>query len=468
MKWMCLFFILTVFAVPIPLIAQEQTQHTTALDSSNLIEVSNIFITGNKKTKNYIIERELTFKQGQIMVLTELEKRMEESTNNLKSAALFVETNVFVSERHQDKLTVTVAVRERWYFFPLPYFKLIDRNFNEWWVEHNRSLERVNYGLKLLYYNASGRRDNLAVNVISGYSPQIMLRYDQPYADKKLQHGFGVNLLYAKQKEIAYTTVANKLVSYKGNDFLKETFRFDLNYYYRPAIKSLHNFRISYVNENLSDTLSVLNPNFSNGVSRLFFPEISYRFNYVDVDYKPYPNKGWLAELQLLKRGLNSEMNLWQFTGKAAYTMPIFYKSYLHLQAAGILNLPFDQPYYNTQLFGKEYYLRGQEYFVVDGYAGLIGRATARKEVLSFVINNPIKIRSLEKIPFRFMLKAYGDLGYAFSENNYNNSMLNNTLLKTWGAGVDIITLYDIVLRIEYSFNQFKNQGLFLHSKDDF
>lgn len=467
MRWMCLFLMLAGFTEPFCLYAQEN-QNPSPFSESNLVEVAAINITGNKKTKNYIIGRELTFQQGQTLLLSELEKRMEESANNLKSAALFVETKVFISERTEDKVTVTVAVRERWYFFPLPYFKLVDRNFNEWWVEHNRSLERVNYGLKLLYYNASGRRDNLAVNLISGYSPQIMLRYDQPYADKSLQHGFGVNLLYAKQKELAYTTLSNKLVSYKSNDFIKETFRFDLNYYYRPAIKSFHTVRLSFVKESFGDTVGVLNPHYSNGINKWFFPEITYRFNYVDVDYKPYPNKGLLAELQLLKRGINSEMNLWQFTGKATYTLPVFYKSQLQFQAAGMLNLPFDQPYYNTQLFGKEYYLRGQEYFVVDGYAGLIGRATARKEILSFVVNNPIKIRSLEKIPFRFMLKAYGDVGYAFSENDYNNSMLNNTLLKTWGAGLDIVTLYDIVIRLEYSFNQFKNQGLFLHTKDDF
>ena len=65
------------------------------------------------------------------------------------------------------------------------------------------------------------------------------------------------------------------------------------------------------------------------------------------------------------------------------------------------------------------------------------------------------------------MLKAYGDLGYSYLPNP-GNSRLNNKLLRTWGAGVDVLTIYDVVLKLEYSFNQLGEKGLFIHTATDF
>ncbi len=111
--------------------------------------------------------------------------------------------------------------------------------------------------------------------------------------------------------------------------------------------------------------------------------------------------------------------------------------------------------------------MRGLEYYVVDGVAGAIGRATARNEIFSFAFKNPVKSQTHNLIPFRFFLKAYGDLGYAYSKNA-GNSLLNNRMLKTWGLGLDIVTIYDVVFKIDYSFNQLGNSGFFIHTRTDF
>jgi hypothetical protein len=46
--------------------------------------------------------------------------------------------------------------------------------------------------------------------------------------------------------------------------------------------------------------------------------------------------------------------------------------------------------------------------------------------------------------------------------------MLGNRFLYTSGFGIDILTLYDFNLRVEYSFNQLGEKGLFLHAKGGF
>jgi hypothetical protein len=41
-------------------------------------------------------------------------------------------------------------------------------------------------------------------------------------------------------------------------------------------------------------------------------------------------------------------------------------------------------------------------------------------------------------------------------------------MLYTYGAGFDVVTFYDLVLRFEYSVNQLGEKGLFFHIRNDF
>jgi hypothetical protein len=107
------------------------------------------------------------------------------------------------------------------------------------------------------------------------------------------------------------------------------------------------------------------------------------------------------------------------------------------------------------------------EMYVADGnWAGVL-RATLRRQVLSFSLQNFIRWKSHSEIPFRIFLKTYGNIGYASNVNPGNNFM-NNQLLRTGGFGVDIAMIYDMVLKLEYSFNQFGGSGFFIHTAKDF
>jgi len=39
---------------------------------------------------------------------------------------------------------------------------------------------------------------------------------------------------------------------------------------------------------------------------------------------------------------------------------------------------------------------------------------------------------------------------------------LNNKMLFSWGAGIDFVSYYDLVLRIEYAFTSIWQQGLYI------
>jgi len=57
--------------------------------------------------------------------------------------------------------------------------------------------------------------------------------------------------------------------------------------------------------------------------------------------------------------------------------------------------------------------------------------------------------------------------GTVYNKKAYD-TYLNNRILYTGGFGIDILTLYDLNFRFEYSFNQLGKNGLFLHTQDGF
>jgi hypothetical protein len=440
-------------------------------DDKSPVIIADIIVLGNKKTKPYIVEREMPFKIGNHMMRGDLPGKLELARQQLMNTRLFIEVSVKVDRQADDLVFISVQVKERWYFFPLPYFKLVDRNFNEWWVEHKRSLDRVNYGVRVSHKNVSGRNDQLKLYLITGYSQQASFRYQQPAADKSLKYGFDIGLSYVRNKELAYMTDSNKQKFFQDADhFISETFHADVALIYRPRVRTKHYLRFGYTRMSVDTAVINLNPDFFPGKSTsISYPEIMYTIEHFNVDYILYPTKGITFVASLAKRGFSKKMDITELTAAASYTIPVFPKSQIFLQAAGAVKFPFDQPYYNKRLFGfSPLYLRGLEYYVVDGVAGFVGKVTARREVLNFNIKPPIVVRGHDKIPFRIFLKVYGDAGYAYDKNPVNHSALTNKWMRSCGVGIDILSFYDVVIRLEYSFNQLNEQGLFLHSGKDF
>ena len=250
--------------------------------------------------------------------------------------------------------------------------------------------------------------------------------------------------------------------------FIIQRLHTDFSYTYRPAIKARHSFKVSFTDIKVNDSVILLNPNFfPAGLSRLKYFDFRYQLQYFDVDYIPYPLKGFSGETHFYKR-FGKETNIWEVGLKGNYNMKMFKKGYLQFQGNGVVRFPFDQPYYSSRLFGgSDLYMRGLELYVVDGVAGGIVRATPKYELLKFNLKTPFKSYSHGTIPFRFYVKAFSDLGYAYSKTP-GNSRLNNKLLATYGAGIDMITIYDFVLRFEYSVNQLGESGIYFHTKADF
>ncbi len=465
-------FLLFLFTGIISTVAQKDNSnnafHNNSFPDSTKkqgILIADIQIVGNRRTKPYIILREMSLKAGDIIPASELQKQIEKSRNQVFNTSLFIETNITSSSKTGDIVTIKVEVKERWFLFPVPYFTLADRNFNQWWVTEHRDFSRVNYGIQATQYNLTGNNDPLSIWLINGYNKQISLRYTLPFFNKSLKHGFDIGYNFITQKEITDSTSFNKQAFIKSNNYLLTFQRADISYTFRPDQYWRHSFRVSFTHELVSDTVLIAKKYyFPNNEAAFQFIDFTYRVRYQNLDYNAYPTKGYSFDAYIYKRGLDKTSNLWQVGLGGMYVKPVFNKTFLKLAASGTIKTPPNNYFVDQQLYGytSNSTLRGLEYYVIDGDAGVLTQATLFREILNCKLKTYIKNKSYNHIPVKVYFKLFADAGYA--HNDYaGNNMLNNQLLYTSGFGLDIVSFYDLSFGLEFSFNQLGQHGLFLH-----
>jgi outer membrane protein assembly factor BamA len=458
--------------------AQSLRTAAPAADSAAKFFIRDIIIKGNKKTKDYIILREMHFKKGDSVIIASFNKEMAQAKTQIYNTTLFSELKMEYMVTSVYDVIVVIDVKERWYVYPVPQFKIVDRNINEWLKNYNASLKRVNYGLKFVHYNLSGRRDQLRIYLLSGFSRDFSFSYNAPYSNKKLNEGFVVGAGFSQKKEIAFkTTFTDSLLFYRHDPerskFVGSTFYINTGYSIRKGFFNRYSFYAGFTQAKVSDSIVLPknNPNyFGNAKTTVNFIDLSYTWQYANTNNVLYTTKGKTAYVSLNKKGIGFSGGVNALTAEAGYTKysDLGKNWFSVITLNGKIRLPFKQAYINQRGLGYgETYLRGLETLVIDGVATALSKFTLKKKLASFKINLPFKLKSLTHIPFTFFGKVYGDAGYAYIKPEYVSN-LNNKLLYTGGFGIDILTFYDLNLRFEYSFNQLGQKGLFLHTQGGF
>lgn len=470
-KYIVILLVASCFSVPgrtQDKVEQPAIPISKALDEAN-ITIRSITIFGNKKTKSHIVSREVPLLEGRAYPMSFILNALQQGRQNLMNTTLFVDASADFTRWFNDSLDIVIDVKERWYYFPFPIFKPVDRNWNVWINQYNVSFDRVNYGVKFLGNNITGRNDKLNVYLQNGYTRLVALTYENPFVGKSLKHGLSFEMSFAQNREINYTTRDNQQVFYSDSKgFIRKKMVIGAGYSYRKGSLERHTVKMNYTFETVNDTIAVLNPKFfGEGKTSQSFPELYYRYQYLGVNYIPYPTKGFRWDFSFTKRGFGGTMDLWQFNAKAGKYWPLPKKFFYSLQADATLKLPFDQPFYNQPMMGYgDNYMRGMEYYVIDGVAGGIIRNTVRKQILDIKLRTGLNSRTYGTIPFKIFMKAYGDMGYSYNKNNVTSNSLTNKFLYTGGFGIDVLTIYDVVMRFEYSFNQLSERALFLHMNE--
>jgi hypothetical protein len=453
-----------------------------AANKQNKVCIKELTVTGTKKTKVSIVYREIQFKKGDSIAISDLYKELEQARFQVYNTTLFNEVTFELIALDPVNVKINVKVLERWYLYPVPQFKWVDRNFNEWYKTYKASLSRVNYGIKFVHYNLSGRRDQLRIYFINGYTKNVSFSYTAPYSNKKLTEGFTIGGGYLQKRELPISIGYNDSLSFypsdsatkaKG-DFVYKSWYANAAYTLRRGFFKKHIFSASYTYIKIADSVvfdTRYNPNyFKDPVSSKGIIDLNYTLQYNNVNNGTYHLTGKTYFFSVLKRGLGftGGINMLQLEAGLNKYISLGKNWYSSLQLNGKIKLPFDQAYINQRGLGYgEIYLRGLEYYVIDGVATALVKSTIKKKLIAFDIPFRLFPKVFTKIPITVFAKSFADVGYAYTKLKYD-TYLNNRLLYSGGFGIDILTLYDINLRFEYSFNQLGKKGLFLHNQSGF
>lgn len=440
-----------------------------AADNVDSLIIEKIIIEGNFKTKDYVILRELDVKIADKISVNEISDLILDAKSNLLNTSLFNFVTIS-STIENGKLIINVLVEERWYLWPYPILEHADRNLSSW--IDSKDISKINYGAYFVKYNFRGRREILKIKTRLGYREQFAVSYFNPGLNNNLQNGLGLSFEYFRQKELAYITENNKLNFYRTNDnlYIYKSILSQITYNLRRKIYNTHNITIGFSFNQVHDTIFKLNNYyFNNNENKLSYPFLNYVFTRDCRDSKVYPLRGYYFDA-----GINIDGNIFsENSDLSVIIIKYSFRKYTKLgnklfigaDIKGKYNIAGNHPYYLNKSLGYNDFLRGFEFYVIDGSSFV-----AIKSNLKYEIVKP-RTKELSFIP----LKQFRKLHYAIYTNLFidggkvsdMNSHISNTLVNKWlysaGIGIDFVTYYDKIFRIEASLNSLKQPGLYFH-----
>ncbi|MFA8450859.1 MAG: POTRA domain-containing protein [Bacteroidales bacterium] len=446
-----------------------QNSSNLRLKDNDKVFIEGIDIQGNNKTKDFVILRELELKEKEYISESTLDSLVKQSVYNLKRTPLFnfvnIETQKLPEPNH---VKLLVKVVERWYIWPIPVFQLADRNINEWW--RKRDFSRVDYGIFFHYYNFRGRNELLRFLTQFGYEQKFSLSYRIPYINKARTLGAEMNVGFSNLKEVSYSVNSDKLENYVNRDHFPEKNIFaNFSLKYRKDFNNSHSLELGFFQYEFSDTLLTLNPKFSYEGKDPSFMRLLYVFKSDFRDQKSYPLDGYYFDASFAKIGLGimkHSPDLTEIKSTFDFYKPINKRFFFASNLTGFFSYGTNRSFYLERGLGYgNDFIRGYEHFVVHGDKFALMKNNfkfalipTQERTLPF-----LKSEKFNKIHYALYLNAFIDVGYVDSNFNYLNNRLDNKLIYGYGLGLDFVTYYDVVFRLEYSFNALNQSGFFIH-----
>ena len=416
--------------------------------------------------------------QNDTIALSEWQTHLDRSRKNLINTSLF--NFVDIKWNYENALDspdirsidVKITVRERWYTWPSPVFDVMEQNLNTWW-RNGHNLDRATYGFMITRYNFRGRKETVALIARFGYSQQIGGQYSIPFIDKKRTLGVTLTALYTKNHEVFLATRNNLLVFYKDREqHIRSDLSASVKFQYRPGIYYRQTLDLKFTDLRVNNDVINLAPDyFTDTATRMRYFSVSYQLvrDYRDTRY--YPLSGTYTDLEITRHGLgllkDENLNLTFIAGSLRKYQPLTSRIFTSAMVR-FRYLPGQAPpFYHQRALGFSTYVRGYEYYVVDGQSYVLFKSSVKYQLMRPRTYN-IKFLSVEKFNM-FHLAMYGgifcDGGYV--QNRTTLPSFGNTLANSWlfsfGAGIDFVTYYDLVFRFECAVNHLGESGYFLH-----
>lgn len=442
------------------------------------IILQDIIIEGNKKTQERIILRELDIGPGDTLKRSEVDTILLINKNKIFNTNLFVTVDLALESVHSleknEQARLKIKLQERWYFFPGPIFELSDRNFNEWIRTYGADFSRTNYGARFVLENFRGRGEKLDLLVQFGFTQNFSLIYKIPYINRNQKLGLDFDLSYSQNKSVAYRTSDHQLDFVDSDEILRERLRVRVGLNRRSAFYQFHNFELNYEDNYVADTVIALNTRYFLGQrNRQRFLGFKYVFTKDLRDISYYPLRGGFLQFTFEKKGLGifNGLNSTVLSGRFARFYELTNNLFLDHTFEGEVTFQSSQPYTDSQGIGYgDAVLRGFELYVIDGQAYALNKNTLKFRLFQVKKNFKfIPIQQFRTVPLAAYLTLFLDTGYVrdrfFTETS---NRFSNRFIYGWGAGVNLVTFYNLIFRLNYSINSDLEKGVFIKLGSNF
>jgi len=432
--------------------------------ANDSLVVQNVVITGNKKTKEWVILRELNLKKGSLYLIQDTGKIISLNKKQILNSGLFNDANLRI-----EKEVLYVDVQEKWYFWPIPIIDIADRNFNQWWL--TKDPKRLIYGTELKYENVRGRNERLFANLTLGYTKQADITYHIPVIKKRQNLGFIFHAAYLANKEVWFATDSNKVQFYNDvNEIGIRRAKASAGIIRRKGINQYQYYKLNWQQANIIDTIVQLNPEFlGNANKKLNIYSLNYNFIWDKRDIRGQPLSGNYYNISADVHYLDPTDQLVPVLNyRSSHFRPLGGKWFSSLGVHAKLSTPNNQPYRYNRAIGYDYnVVRGYEYYVVDGANSGVVKTNLKYALL---LNKAYKfgfvpVETYKKANNSLFLLAFYDAGYADNPGVRKSNTFSNRLLHGYGVGVEWVVWYDRMVRFELSRNHLNELGFYVSFK---
>lgn len=466
MRWLFVLLIIlavSVTAQPLTLTASSSLAES---DTAKKLVIGHITLEGNRITKDKIVLRELEFKSGDSLSLAQLNRTLTKSQQNLMNRSLFNFVTISDSVRNE-LVDIKIKMIERWYIWPIPILQYADRNVNVWW--QNKDLSRLNIGIDLKVENFRGRMERLNIIVQGGYDQTYAFKWSIPYLTKNQVVGMSTYAGIRLNHEVAYQTSNNTIDYYKDpKGYARQQLFSELALSVRPGYNFSHTLFVGFSHIDFADTLLLLNPDYSSGRTQYDYLELKYLYKHDLRDYKPYPLTGYYFDFYARKLGLGlieNSPDMWSLQGTFDHYLKLYRRWYFAYNVTAKFTNPGLQPYFLSSAIGYEgLTIRGYELYVVNGQQLGVFKSNLKFAIIPQRVYDIkwIKTDKFGKIFYALYANVFFDGGYASDRLFQANNPLNNQFLWGSGMGVDIVSYYDVVIRLEGSINKQGDRGFYV------
>ena len=446
-----------------------------SLTAQDFFTINTINVDGNKVTKTATILRELSFKVGDTLSLSELNDKIIQSQLNISSQWLFNFID-FIPTYKKNRVDILIKVVERWYVWPYPILEISERNFNVFWDSLKTSnftdFSRTNYGIFLNWYNFRGNNERLKFKFRKGYKEHYLFEYDIPYINSAKTLGAILLFEWFRMEQFHYNTINNKLLYTIQDNERLNTWNASLCFQLKKNLNTTHRLILEQSEIDCpSQTLALNNSYLPVESSTFQYTKLEYNYEHEKRNSVSYPTKGSFNEVLVSYfKGTKNDFQNLSITAKTEQ----HFKLKPRLNLGNSVKVKFQTntklPYILNESLGFEDYLRGYEYYVLDGeHFGISKTAVRYVLVPETKLQLPyFKMEQFKKSFYSVYFSIFADMGVVINNQHKHQNGLNNTFLSSQGISLDFVTYYDKLIRLEYARNHIKEWGVYIHFSNPF